>query len=129
MNTNEHEAFGFVLEQVPVRRRISNKSTLTLTLSRPTREGTGRPVSRGFESAWIRRLTEDDSPSPLRWEGAGVRVSLPQNPKLFLRGSLTRFATRPGPCCCEWGLLPSFVSIRVHSWFATTYRWSNAHKG
>jgi hypothetical protein len=34
---------GFVQKQVPDRRRISNKTTLTLTLSRPTGEGTGSP--------------------------------------------------------------------------------------
>src|SRR5882724_5587397 len=79
---------GFVQKQVPDRRRNTNKTTLTLTLSRPTGEGTGRPVSRSFQSGWIRRPTEDDSPSPIRWERAGVRVILLQNPKLFLRESL-----------------------------------------
>jgi hypothetical protein len=34
--------------------------------------------------------TEHDSPSPIRWERAGVRVSVPQNPKLFLHESLCR---------------------------------------
>src|SRR6266511_4852866 len=73
---------GFVQKQVPDGRRISNKTTLTLTLSRPTGEGTARPVSRSFQSGWIRRPTEDDSPSPIRprlrrrlrrgeWERAG----------------------------------------------------------
>src|SRR5881396_3313361 len=76
---------GFVQKQVPDRRRNDNKTTLTLTLSRPTGEGTARPVS---QSGWIRRPTEDDSPSPIRWERAGVRVILLQNPKLFLRESL-----------------------------------------
>src|SRR5207247_10733716 len=50
---------------------------LTLTLSRLTGEGTARRVSRSFQSGWIRRPTEDDSPSPIRWERAGVRVNLP----------------------------------------------------
>jgi hypothetical protein len=31
---------GFVQKQLPDKRRISNKMTLTLTLSRPTGEGT-----------------------------------------------------------------------------------------
>lgn len=61
----------------------------TLTLSRPTGEGTARPVSRSFQSGWIRRPTEDDSPSPIRWERAGVRVSVRQNSKLFLHESRT----------------------------------------
>src|SRR5439155_11335388 len=78
---------GFVQKQLPDRRRDTNKTTLTLTLSRPTGEGTARPVSRSFQSAWIRRPTEDDSPSPIRWERAGVRVILLQNPKLYLRES------------------------------------------
>ena len=55
---------GFV--QVPDRRRLSNKSTLTLTLSRPTGAGTARSISRSFLSGWIRRQTEDDSPSHIR---------------------------------------------------------------
>src|SRR2546427_1434184 len=59
----------------------------TLTLSRPTGEGTGSPVSHSFQSGWIHRPAEDDSPSPIRWERAGVRVILLQNPKLFLRES------------------------------------------
>src|SRR5882724_6348319 len=79
---------GFVQKQVPDRRRNTNKTTLTLTLSRPTGEGTARPVFRSFQSGWIRRPTEDDSPSPIRWERAGVRVILLQNPKLFLREPL-----------------------------------------
>ena len=79
---------GFVQKQLPDRRRDTNKTTLTLTLSRPTGEGTARPVSRSFQSAWIRRPTEDDSASPIRWERAGVRVSVPPNLKLFLRESL-----------------------------------------
>src|SRR6266498_316873 len=65
---------GFVQKQVPDRRSISNKTTLTLTLSRPTGEGTARPVFRSFQSGWICQPTENDSPSPIRWEGAGVRV-------------------------------------------------------
>src|SRR2546425_12917678 len=81
-------SLGFVQKQVPDRRRISNKTTLTLTLSRPTGEGTGSPVSHSFQSGWIHRPAEDDSPSPIRWERAGVRVSVPQNPKLFLHESL-----------------------------------------
>src|SRR5438132_4343679 len=36
----------------------------------------------------MRRPTENDSPSPIRWERAGVRVSVPQNPNLFLHESL-----------------------------------------
>src|SRR5438093_12297641 len=90
------------------------ESPLTLTLSRPTGEGTARSDARSFQSGWIRRPTEDDSPSPIRWERAGpsprrrrravagalarreggsgfvraggVRVNLPQNLKLFLHG-------------------------------------------
>src|SRR5437016_5329590 len=77
---------GFVQKQVPDKRRVSNKTSLTLTLSRPTGEGTATPVSRSFQSGWIRRPTEDDSPSPIRWERAGVRV--PPNPKLYLHESL-----------------------------------------
>src|SRR3989442_15687423 len=50
---------------------LANKPTLTLTLSRPTGEGTARLVARSFQSGWIRRPTEDDSPSPIRWERAG----------------------------------------------------------
>jgi len=59
-------------------------------ISRPTGEGTVRSVSRSFYSGWKHRPTEDDSPSPIRWERAGVRVSVPQNPKLFLHESLPR---------------------------------------
>ena len=55
-------------KQVPDGRRISNKTTLTLTLSRPTGEGTARLLARSFQSAWIGRPAEDDSPSPIRWE-------------------------------------------------------------
>ena len=81
---------GFGHKQVPDRWRVSNKLTLTLTLSRPTGEGTARPVSRSFHRGWIcRPTTEGDSPSPIRWERAGVRVDMPQNPKLFLHQSLT----------------------------------------
>src|SRR5882724_11466009 len=84
------------------------KMTLTLTLSRPTGEGTARTVASCLHRGWKRRPTEDDSPSPIRprlrrrlrrgeWERAGpsprrsgfvraggVRVSVPQNRKLFL---------------------------------------------
>ena len=60
----------------------------TLTLSRPTGEGTARHVARSFRTAWITRTAEDDSPSPIRWEKAGVRVSVRQNLKLFLHESL-----------------------------------------
>ena len=42
--------------------------SLTLTLSRPTGEGTARPASRNFQSDWIRQPTEEASPSPVRWE-------------------------------------------------------------
>src|SRR5688572_32542706 len=56
------------------------QNALTLTLSRPTGEGTARSVSCTFYSGWIGRPTEDDSPSPIRWERAGVRVSPSQNP-------------------------------------------------
>ena len=100
------------------RKRNSNKMTLTLTLSRPTGEGTARPVFRTFQSGWIRRPTEDDSPSPIRprlrrrlrrgeWERAGpsprrsgfvraggVRVSVAQIPKLFLHESLASKRSR-----------------------------------
>src|SRR5439155_22353544 len=44
------------------------------TYSRPTGEGTARAVSRSFQRGWIRRPTEHDSPSPIRWERAGVGV-------------------------------------------------------
>src|SRR2546422_998101 len=47
--------------------------SLTLTLSRPTGEGTARSVSRSFQNGWIRRPTEDDSPSPIRWDRAGAK--------------------------------------------------------
>src|SRR6266704_7137923 len=75
---------GLVQKQAADRRRISSKTTLTLTLSRPTGEGTARPVSRSFQSGWVRRPTEDDTPSPIRWERAGVRVRVSQYRKLFL---------------------------------------------
>jgi len=58
---------GLEQKQVPDRRRISNRTTLTLTLSRPKGEGTARPDSRGFKGGWIRRPTGDDSPSPIRY--------------------------------------------------------------
>ena len=58
---------GFAQKQVPDRRRISNKTTLTLTLSRPTGEGIPIPNRDSFQRGWIRRRTEDDSPSPIRW--------------------------------------------------------------
>src|SRR6185436_15419844 len=45
---------GFVQELVPDGRRNSNKITLTLTLSRPTGEGTARTGSLSFQSGWIR---------------------------------------------------------------------------
>src|SRR5881628_1628145 len=90
---------GFVQKQLPDRRRDSNKTTLTLTLSRPTGEGTARPVSRSFQSGWIHRPTEDDSPSPIRWERAGARV--PPNPKLFLHGFLVLMSVATGPCAAS----------------------------
>src|SRR5436309_8017728 len=37
------------------------------TYSRPTGEGTARAVSRSFQRGWIRRPTEHDSPSPIRY--------------------------------------------------------------
>src|ERR687887_567244 len=77
----------FVQKQIRNGRRILNKTTLTLTLSRPTGEGTARPVAGSFSSGWTRRPSEDDSPSPIGcigWERAGVRVSEFSNPKLFL---------------------------------------------
>src|SRR5439155_16648950 len=95
MKTSECDTSAFVQKQVPEKRRISNKTPLPLTLSRPTGEGTARPVSRSFQSGWIRRPTEHDSPSPIRWERAGVRVSLPQNPMLFLRESLVVMGPEP----------------------------------
>ncbi len=61
------KSLGFVQKLVPDLRRISNKMPLTLTLSRPTGEGTARPVSRSFHSGWIRPPTEHDSPSPIRY--------------------------------------------------------------
>ena len=94
---------GFVQKQLPDRRRDTNKTTLTLTLSRPTGEGTARPVSRSFQSGWMRRATEDDFPSLIRcirWEKAAgpsgrkrERVSVPQHPKLFLHESLYAIRT------------------------------------
>src|SRR5439155_18206917 len=48
----------FAQKQVPDSRRISEKTTLTLTLSRPTGEGTARPASRSLQRGWIRRPTE-----------------------------------------------------------------------
>src|SRR5216117_2576820 len=55
-------------------------------IPRPTGEGTARPVSRSFQSGWIRRPTEDDSPSPIRWERAGVRVECaPKSEAVFAR--------------------------------------------
>src|SRR5437016_2476441 len=99
----EMEYLGFVQKQAPDRGRISNKTTLTLSLSRPTGEGIARPVARSLPSGWIRRPMEDDSPSRIRWERAGpsprrsgfvragrARVNLPQNPELFLHGFLAR---------------------------------------
>src|SRR6266516_6420718 len=73
------EPLGFVQKQVSDKRRISDKTSLTpcrrrsdrgrqVALSRPTGERTARPVSRNFQSDWIRQLTENDSPSPIRWE-------------------------------------------------------------
>src|SRR6059036_2935955 len=101
---------GFVQKQVPDRKRISNKTTLTLTLSRPTGERTGSPVSLSFQSGWIRRPTEDDSPSPIRWERAWVRVSLTPNQKLFLHES---FVGRP-----QQALTP--VAVLDCKWAAPT---------
>ena len=72
-------------ERVQDRRGISNETALTLTLSRPTGEGTARFARHNFQSDWIRPPTENDSPSPIEWERAGVRASVPQNPKLFLQ--------------------------------------------
>src|SRR5213592_502126 len=83
-NRPASDQFGFVQKQVPDRRRVSNKMTLTLTLSRPTGDGTPRSVSCTFYGGGIGRPTEDDSPSPIRWERAGVRVSTYQIPRLFL---------------------------------------------
>jgi hypothetical protein len=60
--------FALVQEQVLASGRISIKTTLTLTLSRPTGEGTARLLASGFQSAWIGRPAEDDSPSPIGWE-------------------------------------------------------------
>ena len=48
------ERSGFVQKEVPDKRRISNKTTLTLTLSRPTGEGTARPAFRSVQNGWIR---------------------------------------------------------------------------
>ena len=52
---------------MPGRRRISKKTTLTLTRCRPTGEGTARPISGSVQDGWICRPTDDDSPSPIRW--------------------------------------------------------------
>src|SRR5207247_375531 len=43
----KERAVGFVQKQVPDKRYISTKTSLTLTLSRPTGEGRARPVSPG----------------------------------------------------------------------------------
>src|SRR5213596_1555276 len=70
-------------------------------IPRPTGERTARTVSRNLQSGWIRRPTENDSPSPIRWErtgpspsgsgfvrAGGVRVTVLRNPKLSLHESL-----------------------------------------
>src|SRR5436309_14905322 len=85
---------GVVRRQAPDKKRISSKTTLTLTRSCPTAQGTARTVTGSFQNGWIRRRTEDDSPSLIRWERARVRASVPQNPKLFLHESLTNEAPR-----------------------------------
>src|SRR6266540_4358152 len=74
-HTCAKDQFGFVQKQVPDRRRISNP--MTLTLSRPTGEGTARYVACTFYSSWIGRLPEDDSPSPIRYlfSGSGCRAA------------------------------------------------------
>ncbi|SRR6266516_3554287 len=80
---------GFVQKHLPLRMRISNNTTLTL--SRPTGEGRAGSVSCSFKSGWIHLPTEDDSPSSQSdWKRAGVRVSLFQNPKLFLHESFEK---------------------------------------
>jgi len=77
--------FGFVQKNLSDRKRISNKTTLTpclrrgrrgrqVTLSRPTGEGTARPVSRSFQSGRIRRPTEDDSLYPIRWGTSAAKA-------------------------------------------------------
>src|SRR6266540_4122967 len=53
----ELRALGLRKNKCQDRRRISNKTSLALTLSRPMGEGTARPVSRSFQSRWIRRPT------------------------------------------------------------------------
>src|SRR6266699_1927860 len=58
MSRLSHLNLGFVQKQVRDRRRISNKTTLTLPLSRPTGEGTRSPFARSFQSGWTRRLAE-----------------------------------------------------------------------
>src|SRR5205809_3368568 len=85
---------GFAQKQVPDRRRNTNKTTLTLTLSRPTGEGTDRPVSRSFQSGWRRLAAEHDSPSPIRYV-----FSLPRQGGAGAR-PLGRFS------------VPSFLSLR-----------------
>src|SRR5439155_21239307 len=63
-------------------------TALTLTLSRPTGEGTARRVSATFQNGSIHQPTDDDSPSPVGRERAGVRVSVLHDPRTFLRESL-----------------------------------------
>src|SRR5580765_4510267 len=54
-------------------KRAPNKTTPTLTLSRPTGEGTARPVPLSLQRGRLRRQTEDDS--------------VPQHPRWFLHVS------------------------------------------
>src|SRR5213083_2786567 len=72
-------------EALPITNRRYGRLKICATVNRyPTGEGTARPVACSFQSGGICRPVEDDSPSPIRWERAGVRVNVLQNPKLFL---------------------------------------------
>jgi hypothetical protein len=59
---------------------LSSQLVLTLTLSRPTGEGTAIGIfsfvvrPSGQSRRLICRATGNDSPSPIGWERAGVRV-------------------------------------------------------
>src|SRR5207244_2971720 len=86
---------GLVQKQATGRRSISNNTTLTLTLSRLTGEGTARPAFRSFRCGWMRPPTEHDSPSPIRWEHLFSEVGTPRCgvPAPFRRG--TRVGCKP----------------------------------
>ncbi len=60
--------------QVPDEKGNSNKTPLTLTLSRPTGEGITEAAARLCQSGWRSRSADYVSPSPIGWERGGVRV-------------------------------------------------------